>query len=193
MDFGVLSSESVRDYIAALLATARRGIRETADDGDEDDMCSPSHVAWAGAGAGAGTAALDLEVDDGDSGFVTLSSPVTRAPLRSSEACLTRIIATAHEFVRVTLGEGSVSQRDLHRVMKSCNFFLGHTVARARRQDAHSRALVDHEMLVRCMLLAVGIVYYLRLSREQRTTLGMHLHEVSSNSIELALTEEIEE
>jgi hypothetical protein len=62
-----------------------------------------------------------------------------------------------------------VSQRDLQRVFKALRFFWNHLI---RRDSSNAAALESPEkcsgLLVWATLLAVGLVYYLRLDEESR-------------------------
>lgn len=79
------------------------------------------------------------------------------------------IIAAAHTFVKENEGVSAVSQRDLQRVFKALRFFWNHLI---RRDPQNAAALEAPDkrsaLLVWATLLAVGLVYYLRLDEDSR-------------------------
>ena len=110
-DFGVLSEDSVRDYTTAL--TSSRIAAACAD--SEDDSA-------------------DFDVDSVRALPQSLTSPRARSWLTVNTPMYAEAIAVAHNYVRGELGECSVSQRDIQRVFKAWDFFLGHRHARAARE-----------------------------------------------------------
>jgi hypothetical protein len=157
MDFGVLSAESLTDYLRALIDIAH------SQSGSKPSARRSQHWVFE-----------DLEEDlDG----VAVSS------LSDADASvIKRAIETAHNFVREHVGEAAVSQRDLHRVFKLWRFLLGHACARARRVAVEGRPS-RRALLNRTAAIAVGIVYYLRLSPSHRTKLDQLLCGVGLDSV----------
>lgn len=145
IDFGTLSAKSITDYIQALISLAYAA-----------DETSHMHVE---------------EAEDAD----PRSSARFSALGQVAETNVKLILQTAHDFVRRELGEAAVSQRDLHRFFKLWRFLLWHAAARARRTAARStsRYPVDRRTtIMRSAVLAVGVVYFLRLSPAHRRALN---------------------
>jgi hypothetical protein len=143
-----------------------------------------------------GHAALALDDDDDEEGEGGHQAVVRLSNLHAAdEGVIKRAVDVAHAFVRGTLGESAVSQRDLHRVFKLWRFLMWHAGTRARRSMGRARGRGDalkRQLLMRSALVALGVVYYLRLSPAHREALAEALGRVGMPSIKAAVEEEAE-
>lgn len=165
MDFGVLSAASLTDYLRALI-----DIAHSQSAGVPSAKGSRRH--WV------------FEDGEDDLDGVAVSS------LSDADASvIKRAIEAAHNFVRSRVGEAAVSQRDLHRVFKLWRFLLAHACVRARRVAAGARPS-RRELQNRTAAIALGIVYYLRLSPSHRADLDKQLSQVGLCSVASAVEAE---
>jgi hypothetical protein len=174
IDFGTLSDKSITDYIQALISVAYGAAKPTSGAGIP-----------ASAGAGSSAIARDIDLADLDDGFGDVPDTLEHVRMRgldsAREGALKRALQTAHGFVRRQLGESAVSQRDLHRFFKLWRFLLWHASSRAARALNQDRGRAsDRQFLIfRSALLAIGIVYFLRLDPSQRATLDTEVAKVA--------------
>jgi len=73
-------------------------------------------------------------------------------------ASLANLVVEAQKFVRDCHGVSAVSQRDIQRVFKLLDFFL-----KDHRKRPEFDELEPNQLATRCMFLAIGVSYYLRL------------------------------
>lgn len=91
-----------------------------------------------------------------------LVSNIPRAEI--ARAAMARVVMRCQGLVAEMYNSAAaVSQRDLQRVFTAFEFFYRHSIERA-----DVRVLLEKEQLYRCLLLAVALVYYLRLDATNR-------------------------
>ena len=81
------------------------------------------------------------------------------------------VLQCQQQVARMYGSAAAVSQRDLQRVFTAFEFFYKHSVKRA-----DVCMLEVKQQLYRCLLLAIAVVYYLRLDATNRSALVRNGH-----------------
>ncbi len=116
-------------------------------------------------------------------------TPEVTTAMSYTQTVVSGLVHTAHMFVQRCVGRNAVSQRDLGKCFRAMHFFYSHRMARmseAKRAAVEARSF-DERVAFHCSqirkacTLAVAVVYYLRLTDDQRMELDVAIMDKSES------------